>query len=50
MFYGLNHCSQIGMQLRISRSPDRTGVFGTGYVVGTVGDPRTFGATLKLSF
>ena len=26
------------------------GVFGTGYVVGTVGDPRTFGATLKLSF
>ena len=26
------------------------GVFGTGYVVGTVGDPRTFGATVRIGF
>ena len=27
-----------------------SGVFGSGYVVGTLGDPRTLGATLRLSF
>jgi len=26
------------------------GVFGTGYVVGTVGDPRTFGVTFRIGF
>jgi hypothetical protein len=25
-------------------------VFGSGYVVGTLGDPRTLGATLRLNF
>jgi iron complex outermembrane receptor protein len=26
------------------------GVFGAGYVAGTVGDPRTYGATLRMQF
>ena len=26
------------------------GAFGAGYVAGTVGDPRTYGATLRLHF
>jgi iron complex outermembrane receptor protein len=27
-----------------------SGVFGSGYVVGTLGDPRALGATLRLNF